>query len=218
MEVEVSGFSAASCVSTRGGNEDVDGDYFVGEYYNFNAPRDLDARVQARLAHGRKRVLFLTIGNPPGFYVDSDNGNMMGHFKEPGCYAFHLSMRDSDGHDHPLEYIRINVVAAPAFVLHVVPGARHLRDHPEPGVTDITGDVEELSFYVGEEYRLAPRVVDRGPFTSGNRNTTQRGWGVSLISSAHLRVLRANMGRTCRWANEIKQIERTATHSSPDGL
>jgi hypothetical protein len=133
------------------------GSFIVGATYRIAALKlNTSSTV---VSDGTLAKITYTLGQdaPPGFFVSSNNGEILAQFNQPGQYNVSLVAVDISGLDAVVEQMTFVAVPKPVFKLAVVPMSRTDRG---PQFTD--PDANTTDYVVKESYRIAPRQINAG--------------------------------------------------------
>jgi hypothetical protein len=96
-------------------------------------------------------------GAPPGFFVSSNNGEILAQFDQPGQYNVSLLAVDKSGLEAVMEPMAFVAAPKPVFHLVLVP-----RKRTESGPQFTDPDAKSTEYVVQESYRIAPRQINAG--------------------------------------------------------
>ena len=160
--------------TTSGGQDLTDYDSFGGPYYlgyDYKiAPKPIDD-AQTVFSDNQARTITYRLNqtNATAFFVNSATGVIYGKFDaklDPGNYTVGLVAAEESGQTDTLETYTFRVLAPPAFRVKTLKGVP--RVFTGQGFHDY-GNGGGL-YYLGSDYKIAPRPVDleRTIFSNGN--------------------------------------------------
>jgi hypothetical protein len=132
------------------------GPYIVGSTYRI-AALTIDAAATNVSAGTLASITYtLSASAPAGFFVASTTGDVLAQFDAPGDYSVTLIAVDASGLDATVETIEFRVVPRAQFTLAVVALSR-----TQTGAEFTNPDELNTEYWVGQSYRIAPRVIDQ---------------------------------------------------------